>query len=282
MVETLILMGVFAPLLFGIALVGKYLDIKGASLEAARYAVWERTVWADPDVRSGEGAARKTDFRVGQEVHAFVLGHPGTMIEPDSVGADNPLWVNRRHERILAGGTVLDERGRPRMVAGTTSLTVFRAPLAAPLVDRFANGPIAADGLASAAEAVGNRLGSLASGCGPGIDFRRGLGLSAENFVEATVIVPGRDFLGTPGSDLNFKASAAILSDGWTASDPARYRRRVDGLVVDELVGCAVLPGRMFAMLSLGVNTPLYGEGLQSYPVQEALDHDVLPPRGEP
>lgn len=277
LVETLVLMGVLAPMLFGIALVGKYLDVKGASLEAARYSVWERTVWTDR-ADSGRGSeARKTDYEVGEEVHTLVLGHPGTMVESGSVREHNPLWVNRRHERILSGTTVLDERGQPQVVAGSTAMRYSSSPVTAPLVDRFANGPVRGAGLTSAADAVGNHLGSLASGCGPGIDFERGLGLGSDNFITATVAIPGRDFLGPAGSELMFTASAAILSNSWTAADPKTYRQRVDGLVVDELVGCAVLPGRMFAVISLGTNEPLYGEGLRSYPVVEALDHDVLP-----
>ena len=277
LVETLILTGVFVPMLFGLALLGKYLDIKTATLEASRYAVWERTVWADAAGSWNEGEVHKSDVRVVEEINAFVLGHPSAVIDPDTLSTDNPLWVDKKQEKMLKGVTLTDDKGRPRIVSASVDLRSVKPPVSAPLVDRFAFGPLPGGDIGAASNAVGDQLGALGSGCGMGIDFRHGLNLGKNNFVTASVAVPARNFLRFADSDFEFKSTAAILSNSWTASDASVYRRRVDNLTVDELVACAVLPGQLFAAISLGPNKPLYGEGLPSYPVLEAFDDRALP-----
>ena len=281
LIESLLLIGVLAPMLFGMALMGKYLDVKAAALEASRYAVWERTVWADSRSDWGDVGARKSESRIAEEIGALVLAHPSTTVAPAGRGAGNPLWRNRRHEPFLKGVGITDDSGRPVAVPGALTSHATEAPADALLVDRFAAGPLAGDGLAGVAAGIGEQLSDLGTECAVGVDLERGLGLGVRNFAEAEVMVPTRDFFGPDTAELRFSARAAILSNGWTAFDHETFRRRVDNLTLDELVSCAVLPGQLFAMISLGPDKPLYGEGLPSYPVTEALEPAALPARSE-
>lgn len=279
LIESLILMGVLTPMFVGISLLGKYLDVKAAALEASRYAVWERTVWSGSGAGWNEGENRKADNQVAQEANALVMGHPSAGIDSALTISTNPLWVSRRHEQLLAGITVRDKMGNPMVAPSDTTLRAYRPPATMPLVDQFAFKGLPGDGLGKAVVSVGDKLGKLNGGCGTGIDFNQGLGLGSDNFIEAKVSIPVRNFLRPGAPDLSFLSRAAILSNSWMASDPEIYRKRVDRLTVDELVACAVIPGRFtFAVLSRGTNTPLYGEGIRSYPVLEAFDAGALPP----
>lgn len=277
LVETMILAGVFIPMLFGMALLGKYIDVKSATLEASRYAVWERTVWADAAGGWHEGENQKSEVRVAEEVNAFVMGHPSAVVDPGALSTANPLWVDRKQTKLLKGMPLTDEEGRTKIVSSSATVRSTEPPASGSLVNRFAFGPLPVDGIGAASDSVGGRLGDLGSGCGVGLDLRHGLNLGKNNFATSSVAVPVRNFLPPDGPDLNFRSTAAILSNSWTAPDAETFRRRVDNLTVDELVECAVLPGQLFAAISLGPNKPLYGEGLASYPVVEALDDQALP-----
>lgn len=281
LIESLLLIGVAAPMLFGMAVMGKYLDIKAAALEASRYAVWERTVWAEGRSDWDDTGPRKSEFQLAEEIGSLILAHPSATVASSRGGAGNPLWRNRRQERFLRGVGITDEGGRPVAVPGALTSRATKAPASAGLVDRFAAGPLAGDELAGAAAGIGEQLGDLGTECAVGVDLGRGLGLGARNFAEAEVAVPTRNFFGPAGAELHFTSGAAILSNGWTAFDHETFRRRVDNLTLDELVSCAVLPGHLFAMISLGPDKPLYGEGLPSYPVIEALNPTALPTRPE-
>lgn len=280
LVETVILMTALVPLLLGIPLVGKYLDVKAAALEASRFAVWERTVWSDVSAGWGESENHKSSDRVRTEVSRYVIGHPSTLIDPEALPKRNPLWVSHGQERMLHGVSVTHDDGTTKVLPAEVVQDSRGAPVGSPVVDRFAEGPLLGTALSEATAAIGKQLGALASGCGPGLDFNEGLGLSQNGFAEATITLPARNFIQRDaGTSLKFSSTAAILSNGWTATDVRTYRNRVDRLTVDELVACAVVPGRFtFAVISRGANTPLYGEGIPSYPVLEAFDQSVLPP----
>ncbi len=44
--EFIIIMAFFVPVMFAMPLIAKYADIKSKTIEASRYAAWERTVWS--------------------------------------------------------------------------------------------------------------------------------------------------------------------------------------------------------------------------------------------
>ena len=60
---------VLIPLFLIVPILGKFMDMKSASIQAARYAAWERTVWFN---NSDWAAAPKTDAQIQNEVALFL------------------------------------------------------------------------------------------------------------------------------------------------------------------------------------------------------------------
>jgi len=79
MVELVIVAGfVLVPLFLAIPLIGKYLDMRAAAVQSARYAAWERTVWYGGAAASQLGwlgrknvwlANEKTDSQIRNEIN---------------------------------------------------------------------------------------------------------------------------------------------------------------------------------------------------------------------
>lgn len=87
MVELVIVAAfVLVPLFLAIPIIGKYLDVRTAAVEASRYAAWERTVWYGGSSASSIGwfgstnswkANEKTDDNIGKEVAVRLLSDTG-------------------------------------------------------------------------------------------------------------------------------------------------------------------------------------------------------------
>ncbi len=70
-------MTVLGVLFLGMAMLGKFSDVRNKALMASRYAGWERTVWTvDPGWRASHGSfASKGDEEIRSEFVQRVLGH---------------------------------------------------------------------------------------------------------------------------------------------------------------------------------------------------------------
>ena len=98
--EVIVALLALSPFLIGIPLLGKQLDIKHKSMDSARYAVWERTVW-----RSG-GSNRKDASDITLEARDRTLGDPrAAIVAIDTLRnegiTENRLWRDRANERLL-------------------------------------------------------------------------------------------------------------------------------------------------------------------------------------
>src|SRR5690606_7354377 len=113
MTETVLALLALTPFIVGAPLLGKQLDIKHKSMDAARYGVWERTVW-----RSHGSSNRKGDLELLLELRDRTLGNPRAGITPvahlQSHGiSENPLWRDGQRRRLLD----YEETGAPASVA---------------------------------------------------------------------------------------------------------------------------------------------------------------------
>jgi hypothetical protein len=115
----------------------------------------------------------------------------------------------------------------------------------------------------------------------------RDLGLDRRGFVDATTSIAlrprllevsqrGRSLGGAldasqDADPLVQPATAAILSDTWSASDENMLRHRVDHVTTDEMIEELERPGRIIGMQARGKGAPLYGEG------QYGWDPDLNP-----
>lgn len=235
MVETLIALLALSPFITGMVLMGKQLDVKQKIYEAARYAVWERTVW-----RSSGTSNTKRDEDISLEARDRILGDSRAPItstaDLSAVGiTENPLWRNRQGQRLIE----YHDTGAAFAVDSSESA----APVQTGYV--FISGIAHGDGV----------LGEVADAL-----QLSNLKLDRRSFVQSAVSV-GLMPLWSDSDKVTQRATGALLSDTWSAPDENALRRRVDDLTTDELLGDLELPGRPLGMQAPGKGKGLYGEG---------------------
>jgi hypothetical protein len=96
---------VLIPLFLIVPILGKFMDMKSSSIQAARYAAWERTVWFGSTDWS---AAQKTDAQIQNEVQwrffsdtAATKFQAGDMSAGGWGGGVKPLWKDRAGNSML-------------------------------------------------------------------------------------------------------------------------------------------------------------------------------------
>lgn len=89
LVEFMIAAGtLLVPLFFMISYLAKYHDMQSATIQAARYAAWERTVYFG-ESDWARATAQKSDPAIQAEIRSRFFSGPGAGFEG---GAANPLW----------------------------------------------------------------------------------------------------------------------------------------------------------------------------------------------
>jgi hypothetical protein len=256
---------------FSLPLLGKFFDIKHKTLEASRYAVWERTLWSAP----GDGDVAKSDAQIRGEIDDRSLGHPSQLLTSDTF--DNPDWYSqdRRMVRNIGGnGDVSDavyayEENPVEDTYGS-------------LTARFAHRGVG--GAFGAALSVLNSGLSLV-GCDTGLNLNSGLGLRGDGLARIAVTTPIYDrfadenrYEGDEGGGfVNMVVPGAILTDSWTTDSEGDYDVRVDGLVAREAVECMATPGALLARFgSLGENAPVIGEARRADTVPLANESTII------
>ena len=239
------------PFIAGIPLLGKQFDVKHKTMEAARYAVWERTVWRHDGVSN-----RKDEPSIVLETRDRTLGHPAAGLATTNILraegiSENPLWHDASNKPLIAYSD------------GLAPISIEQRQLRAPvdvgylLVSNLAHGS-----------------GSRTIQAALGVDDLR---LDRQTFARAAIAVGLRNvFIRSVDKETNagaratgsevhdqlvLKAEAAILSDTWSTRDESSLRRRVDDLTTNELIESLEFAGRPIAMQAPGKGKPLYGEG---------------------
>lgn len=262
MAETLVSLLALMPFLIGLPLLSKQADIKHKAVDAARYAVWERTVWRNDGLDN-----RKSAEDITLETRDRILGHPRAgLLDVNDLRSqgitENRFWRDRRARRLLeyernpgALEQTIDERSSPVEVG------YFLVPSLA-----YGDGP-----LASAASLL--RVRNL------DLDRRAFAHTHLELAVraalsEAAARPPSLGHMSEQTSEpepLRFEARGAILSDTWAVAAESEFRQRVDFVTANELIESLERPVRVLGALALGRGRPLYGEG------QYAWDSELRP-----
>jgi hypothetical protein len=250
--EVIVALLALSPFLIGIPLLGKQLDIKHKSMDATRYAVWERTVW-----RSGGAENRKDATDITLEVRDRVLGDPYAAVVASNTLRNDGITENRLW-RDMANRRLLDYQNDAQPID---------------IEQRIAREPVEVGYLFVPALTYGGGVVSTAAS----VLRVHELGMDARTFASADSRVALRPVLQartrTPISlrrenaneadepALVQHASGAILSDSWSSQDEREFGRRVDELTVNEFVETIELPSRILALNALGKGEPLFGEG---------------------
>ena len=274
--ETLVAFIVLVPIFVLIPYLGKYLDVKHKAEDSARYALWERTVFADPGASWDAGENQKSDARIAAEARTRLIEEPRAPIAAQTEpGARNPLWEDHTGGDLVA---LVDfdidvSESREPFPYGLRGRTFLGKPASLSLF-----GSLAQDGLP-----LLNQLDGLSSILGGAFDFT--LGLNDQGYAQSRTQIPVADlptftrFGATLDIDVSngtrqFSATGAILTDPWVPGSEAGYRNRLDGLVVDEIVSFLVAPGTFtFGFF------PVFIEGLDGQNPPLETESNVLPER---
>jgi hypothetical protein len=259
MTETLVTAStVLVPLLLLIPLMGKYIDIKHATIQAARYEAWEYTAWyGNNNIRTGPWSSgeRSAGFTTvdGSSLSQPVKSTADTQQESrqrffsstqspissmDVSGWDetyaNNLWKDHRQTRLWEGdipsGHLPESSGSTPDYSGgvlNSLLDILDAVFGA---------------IAYAMQLVGSDVGFTA------INTK---GLASSNVMVpvsapaglidfATLTDTGSIDDSTTAIDLEFEAGAAVLTDGWNAGGLGHTINQVGGItptkILDSLV----------------------------------------------
>jgi hypothetical protein len=250
--ETLVALLALSPFIVGLPLLGKQLDIKHKSLDAARYAVWERSVW-----QSDGAANRKTPEEILLEARDRTLGDPQVgVVAVDQLYAsgvtENRFWLDRSRERLI------DYRNNRAPIAlaleqraASTEIGQFFVPGLA-----HGEGALAAAVQVLQVEHLGLRRRALAHA-----DISIGVRPLLSERAQTKTTLGARERMEAEIPSLTHRARGALLSDTWSARDEDEFRTRVDRVTPNEALAALELPARAIGVNALGKGRMLYGEG---------------------
>lgn len=266
--ETLVALLALSPFLIGIPLLGKQLDIKHKSYDAARYAAWERSVW-----RSDGSSNRKSNEDITLETRDRAIGDPSVgLIAADRLRTEgvteNRFWLDRHRERLIdyernaaALAAIYDEHAAP------VNVGYLLAPA-------LAHGD---ESLAAAAELLRVEDLDLNRRAFASVELSIGVRPLLSELADRPRALGNRDEPIATANPIVLRSSGALLSDTWSASDENDFRRRVDFVTTDELLEYLELPARPIGSMARGKGELLYGEGQYAWKPQLQPSSATLP-----
>jgi len=251
------------PLFLGISVIAKYIDIKQANVQAARYQAWEYTVWFANDtergidyssgkinnggeVMSGFDAVKqpvKTTAQTRNESKQRFYTNPGNedttapILATDATtgwttASANPLWTDHTGLPLYSG-----------VDGGNASLSSSEETPTLPVVGDIMNVLLKAIGF------IFGAMGDLMSLVGSAVGFNAintdGYAMSNESmevaFNPRFRDISGRDLSLTVGTDStattrDFVSTAAVLSDAWNAGGAEHTYNQAGGTVPTTLL----------------------------------------------
>ncbi|ASJ74658.1 TadE/TadG family type IV pilus assembly protein [Granulosicoccus antarcticus] len=214
LIETAVLMTVMLPVVFGIVMIGKLIDLKQTSEQAGRYTAWEATVYP----QSGQNA-----IRTGAVKERFFSAADTPIMTAASDPASNRLWGDAE-----SGDA---ESIADRSWEGQTDIVIDESSAGGLPDEKGVGSP-----------SIAMRVGQTVGDTGKLLDGLSGnsWGLSTNGLLRAGVgvQVKANDWLAASdqacGNEGNFAclhSKSVILVDGWSAANDDKARRRVRSLV---------------------------------------------------
>lgn len=236
--ETVVVAGfVLVPLLILGVYVGKWAYLQDRTIEAARYAAWERIVWRTDPPKNREWLALKSDADLANEVRVRYFGGTGeriTAVAGSAKGADAAQGASRdpllrKHD----GDPLLVERERNITVA--TRQEAFDGgwtDKAMKALNGLTNNPM---------EMTGPTVATVSA---------TAAGLPQRLFAQVGL-----------GNPLTFRAQAAVLTDAWTANGGQEEEKVLRGgfMKVLETESLGKIPFTGLSMFLYGLALPLKG-----------------------
>jgi len=232
---------VLIPLFLIVPLLGKYIDIKHATIQQARFCAWEYTVWTGDQEKVMAGV--KDNQSAGVKKYKNTAEQGWKYFFTDRTSADygttnppleaDPLWRDHRQIPLLAVAdvaTAIKEQQTPvpAGVIGEIAQTLFQ--FVGDVVSLFGR-LLRAVGVNAQFDAI-NTKGYFSSD----------VTLTVRSLDQ---ILPSYDHMKEP-TPLVFKAKAAVQTNNWNAGSTAQAEAESRGLVVTSLLRPATKPLNKF------------------------------------
>ncbi|HKJ65489.1 MAG TPA: hypothetical protein VJ969_08810 [Desulfopila sp.] len=227
---------VLVPLFLIVPLLGKYIDIRHAAIQHARFSAWEYTVWQGKedtymtDIKSSESAGKKAyEDTIGQGVEFFFADPTAADYGTSRISTGiNPLWQDHRSKTLLHSGAV------------KTTIKEHKTPVPVGEIGKIF-------------EELFQFLGDVLSLIGEllnlvGVDARFDA-INTDGYFRSAVDVEVRslgqilprltdagEHVGEKVAPLTFKAKAAVQTNNWNSGSTRNATAESRGLVVTSLL----------------------------------------------
>jgi hypothetical protein len=269
---------ILVPLLLIVPLLGKYIDIKHAAIEQARFAAWEYTVWAgenetqmtgiDPSKSAGVKKYKKT---LEQGLGYFFTDPTSPQYGTSAVRPEiNPLWQDQRHTPLLTLENVATEIKEHR-----TPVPAGRLGQAAETLFQFVGDAISLFGQLLHLVGVDARFDAIYTKGYYTSDVKTSVRSLDQVLPE---FPPDKNGVAS-AAPLVFKAKAGVLSDNWNAAGSKQAMAESRGLVVTSLLSPISTPidkiiGKLNRLLG---KIPLLKIKLPAMPEFGYVKDDLIP-----
>ena len=227
MVEALIASAlVLVPLFLAIPVIAKYMDIKCYTVQAARYAAWERSVWFGGDAAAKMGignggnkwkANAKSDDQIRQEIDSRLLYDSTSPFQSGSAttGNEKTFWHDRKGTSLLQNYDGNSNKVDNSTSPGLTSVLLSPLLTITSVVSNFT-----LDTKAEYTADVGLTVKQVAYNTGAGLGGCKG---SSD--------CQGVDYLAT-GTPMSFSEKDVLVANGWSANGPGSLNDKSGRLTV--------------------------------------------------
>lgn len=196
MVELVVVSGICCLLFLGIWYLGKFHDLQATTIQAARYAAWERTA---------QSSAQLSDAQLGNQLRARLFSWNRDAYKNTDSKAANDSWGTQ-------SAVWRDHAGTARLIARPRDVQLGMTAGGLP--------GKAAAAVSGAAGTLGPALGALTGG--------ESLPAGGVNTSTVSVAVANVASLPAPWNkfNLNLKESASVVTEQWDAADPRQAAER--------------------------------------------------------
>lgn len=205
---------VLIPLFLMIPLLGKFIDMKATTIQAARYAAWERTAWyGNSDWAAGQKSDSQIQSEVQQRFFADAPNAPLRSTDKTLTGTigGKPLWHDHSGASMLSSYSA--GLGGGTQTPGTLEAFLGRALKIVELIDTVLGSNFKLD------------MKSL---------YTSTVNLNA---AQTAAISRATDSEVSGFAAPNFVANQVLVANGWSANGPEFVKKQIEGLAVLSLAG---------------------------------------------
>lgn len=222
---------IMVPIFLIVPLLGKYIDIKHATIQRARYEAWEYTAWFG---KKGDiPAGIKSDQSAGIKSAATVSQEGEQLFFSEYISGSTPLWTDHRGDLLTTpanlNSSMTISSPTPDLTKGVLGTLIKFVDLAF----EFLGDVFSLLGVDNAKFDAINENGY----------FRSEISLTVTPLGEIIPAETWKTSTNEQTANLQFYASAAVLTNGWNAGGSDHAASETRGIVPTTLLDNPVLNG---------------------------------------